>query len=184
MAASGVVRRGFRFFRALGVTAAASGLIMGLSFLVTLSVVRDRSAAQHPPAFLLEQGEELRILSNELLQLGASYVTGVPKSGLAPAPSVAQWVDRTFLPRLQTFRVKANRQLAVDPAMAGAFAGVYSASEQLGNAARRLGDGEMRRAALRAALEAGNHAEAVLRDCGVHRFLHTAPSTPRFREDS
>lgn len=184
MGRAGAVRRAFRFFRVLGVTLAACGLIMGLSFLVTLSVVRERNADQRPPAYLVAQGEDLRIFNNELMQLGESFVAGVPKSAFAPAPSVRQWVDHSFLPKLRAFRVAVNRGESADAAIGKAFAAIYSASERLWNAAHRLGDAHARRSALQAVLEAGRGAEEVLKHHGVHRFLHTPPDVPRFREDS
>lgn len=178
------VCRASRFLRVFVITVTASVAVMGISFLVTLSVARDRNEDRRPPAHVIEQGDLLRSLCNDLLRLTEDFVGGVPRSALPPPTSVRQWIERSFLPRLNVYRVRVNKEQSGGPATRDAVAALYSAAEQISNTLKRPAELEGRRAALQAVLEAAGKAEATLRDQGSHRFLHAPPHVPRFREDS
>ncbi|MBN2310023.1 MAG: hypothetical protein JXR94_13705 [Candidatus Hydrogenedentes bacterium] len=165
--------------RAIGYTAALAlccAASMSLSYFAVRHLTARESPAQTGDLAAIQQGEQLRAFSNELIRLTSEYLRRRPADNAPVSDSFTDWLGRDFMPRLNDLR---RRMQAADTA-APPHNALVRASDQVAAMASHPERAHLQRIATEGVLKARADTEAYLRSLDVSRYLSQPPAAPGF----
>lgn len=148
---------------------------MGLTFVLVLFLLQ-RGSSSAITAEGLEDADQLRQYSNELLDLTSEYLDRVPESDAPIDRDTRDWIDWRLRPQLNDLQQRMLRSEVRHPALPDLIA----ASDRAASMASQPEDRALRIRGIDLILDATESVETALREDGLATRLETPGRTPGF----
>jgi len=166
----------FKSVRNLALALTACLIAMAASYHVVLYVLSDQRPATAPEPVVIQQANELRMYSNELLRLTAEFLRHTARETHDSPETTETRLREDLGPRLNAVR----RQMHESSLKSPAFSQLLSAADRVAAMINNPGQANLRRMATSEVLDANLAVEEHISTLGVARYLSISPGTPRF----